>query len=105
MILSRHDSVSCSSLQSERERFRLSSALRCPQFSLWALQPTPGEGTRPTPPQNRRLVGRVPSPGVPIWSIMRIAGWLIGLLAFLGWIMIIGWLMMTERSDQFAEPL
>jgi hypothetical protein len=26
------------------------------------------------PPQNRHLVGRVPSPGVPISSIMRIAG-------------------------------
>src|ERR1035438_1875662 len=24
------------------------------------------------PPQNRHLVGRVPSPGIPIWSIMRI---------------------------------
>src|ERR1035437_6663449 len=36
--------------------------------------PPPGEGTRPTPPQNRPLVGRVPSPGTPISSIMRIAG-------------------------------
>ena len=43
------------------------------QFSLWPCHPPPGEGTRPTPPQNRPLVGRVPSPGVPIWSIMRIA--------------------------------
>ena len=34
----------------------------------------PGEGTRPTPPQNRPLVGRVPSPGDPVWPIMRIAG-------------------------------
>jgi len=37
-------------------------------------QPPPGEGTRPTSPQNRPLVGRVPSPGGPMWSIMRIAG-------------------------------
>ena len=37
-------------------------------------QPPPGEGTRPTPPQIRPLVGRVPSPGGPIGSIMRIAG-------------------------------
>ena len=36
-------------------------------------QRPPGEGTRPTPPQNRPLVGRVPSPGGPMWSIMRIA--------------------------------
>jgi hypothetical protein len=36
-------------------------------------QPPPGEGTRPTSPQNRPLVGRVPSPGGPMWSIMRIA--------------------------------
>ena len=26
-----------------------------------------------SPLQNRPLVGRVPSPGVPIWSILRIA--------------------------------
>ena len=43
------------------------------QFSLWPCDPAPGEGTRPTNPQNRHLVGRVPSPGVPTGLIMRIA--------------------------------
>ena len=38
--------------------------------------PAPGEGTRPNNPQNRHLVGRVPSPGVPTGLIMRIADWL-----------------------------
>jgi hypothetical protein len=47
---------------------------RCSNSHFGSVTPAPGEGTRPTPPQNRPLVGRVPSPGVPIWSIMRIAG-------------------------------
>ena len=42
-------------------------------FALWSYHPLPGEGTRPTPPQNRPLVSREPSPSVSIWSLMRIA--------------------------------
>ena len=41
--------------------------------SLWFFQRQPSEVTRPAPPQNDHLVGRGPSPGVPVWSIMRIA--------------------------------
>ena len=43
------------------------------QFSFWPCDAPPGEGTRPTTRPNRHLVGRVPSPGVPVLSIMRIA--------------------------------
>jgi hypothetical protein len=43
------------------------------QFSLWLCHCASGEGTPPTTPQDRPLVGRVPSTGGAAGSIMRIA--------------------------------
>jgi len=50
-----------------------------PSNSHYGLgQRPPGEGTRPTPPQHRPFVGRVPSPGGPMWPIMRITASTLG---------------------------
>lgn len=47
--------------------------LLVPAILIRFCQRSPGEGTRPTRPQTDPLVGRVSSPGIPVWSIMRIA--------------------------------
>jgi len=53
---------------------RTAGCYRQQQFSLWAATPRRVRAPGLHPPQNRPRVGRVPSPGVPCSSIMRIAG-------------------------------